>query len=103
MYVALQVEPKIFCSTHPPFQGRSKGALYPYYSVSRAARQQRRVRGTQFIMCEFILVLIIRTRFFYKPITLTALAACLAVLAYVAMTQDVLEEGGDKRRVYVGP
>ncbi|EIM81393.1 PSS-domain-containing protein [Stereum hirsutum FP-91666 SS1] len=39
--------------------------------------------------------------FFYKPITLTALAACLAVLAYVAMTQDVLEEGGDKRRVGV--
>jgi hypothetical protein len=40
-------------------------------------------------------------RFFYKPITLTALAFGLIVLAYVATTQDVLEEGQDKRRVYV--
>ncbi|EPT05349.1 hypothetical protein FOMPIDRAFT_1021601 [Fomitopsis schrenkii] len=37
--------------------------------------------------------------FFYKPITLTALGVGLAVLAYVATTQDVLEEGRDKRRV----
>ncbi|OAX37052.1 PSS-domain-containing protein [Rhizopogon vinicolor AM-OR11-026] len=37
--------------------------------------------------------------FFYKPITLTALGFGLAALAYVAMTQDVLEEGRDKRRV----
>ncbi|KAF7314787.1 Phosphatidylserine synthase 2 [Mycena kentingensis (nom. inval.)] len=37
--------------------------------------------------------------FFYKPITLTALAAILVVLGYIAMTQDVLEEGGDKRRI----
>ncbi|KAJ7364878.1 phosphatidylserine synthase 2 [Mycena albidolilacea] len=37
--------------------------------------------------------------FFYKPITLTALAALLILLAYLAMTQDVLEEGRDKRRV----
>ncbi|TFK27595.1 phosphatidylserine synthase 2 [Coprinopsis marcescibilis] len=37
--------------------------------------------------------------FFYKPLTLTALACGLVVLAYVAMTQDVLEEGSDKRRV----
>lgn len=37
--------------------------------------------------------------FFYKPITLTALAIGLAALAYVATTQDVLEEGRDKRRV----
>jgi phosphatidylserine synthase 2 len=37
--------------------------------------------------------------FFYKPITLTALALGLGALAYVATTQDVLEEGGDKRRV----
>ncbi|KAH9841687.1 phosphatidylserine synthase 2 [Rhodofomes roseus] len=37
--------------------------------------------------------------FFYKPITLTALGAGMGVLAYVATTQDVLEEGRDKRRV----
>ncbi|KAF7364781.1 Phosphatidylserine synthase 2 [Mycena venus] len=37
--------------------------------------------------------------FFYKPITLTALAALLILLAYLAMTQDVLKEGRDKRRV----
>ncbi|KAJ7820270.1 phosphatidyl serine synthase-domain-containing protein [Mycena leptocephala] len=37
--------------------------------------------------------------FFYKPITLTALAGLLVLLAYLAMTQDVLEEGRDKRRV----
>lgn len=42
-------------------------------------------------------------RFFYKPITLSALACGLVVLAYVATTQDVLEEGRDKRRVYVLP
>ncbi|KAH9924343.1 phosphatidylserine synthase 2 [Epithele typhae] len=37
--------------------------------------------------------------FFYKPLTLTALGAGLAVLAYVAMTQDVLKEGAEKQRV----
>ncbi|KAF9527517.1 phosphatidylserine synthase 2 [Crepidotus variabilis] len=37
--------------------------------------------------------------FFYNPLTLTALASGLVVLAYIAMTQDVLEEGRDKRRV----
>ncbi|KAF5381242.1 hypothetical protein D9757_007900 [Collybiopsis confluens] len=37
--------------------------------------------------------------FFYNPITLTALGTGLVVLAYVATTQDVLEEGQDKRRV----
>ncbi|KAI0772261.1 phosphatidyl serine synthase-domain-containing protein [Irpex lacteus] len=37
--------------------------------------------------------------FFYKPITLTVLGAALAVLSYIATTQDVLEEGRDKRRV----
>lgn len=37
--------------------------------------------------------------FFYKPVTLSALGCALAVLAYVAMSQDVLEEGGDKRRI----
>lgn len=39
--------------------------------------------------------------FFYKPITLSALAVGLVVLAYVATTQDVLEEGQEKRRVGV--
>ncbi|KAF7298649.1 Phosphatidylserine synthase 2 [Mycena indigotica] len=39
--------------------------------------------------------------FFYKPVTLSALAGVLVVLAYTAMTQDVLEEGGDKRRMGV--
>ncbi|KAH9038319.1 phosphatidylserine synthase 2 [Lactarius pseudohatsudake] len=37
--------------------------------------------------------------FFYKPVTLTSLAIALAALGYVATTQDVLEEGRDKRRV----
>ncbi|EIN12808.1 PSS-domain-containing protein [Punctularia strigosozonata HHB-11173 SS5] len=37
--------------------------------------------------------------FFYKPITLTVLGFGLAALAYVAMTEDVLAEGRDKRRV----
>ena len=40
-------------------------------------------------------------RFFYKPITLTALGVGMAVLAYVAMTQDVLKEGEEKKRMYV--
>lgn len=39
--------------------------------------------------------------FFYKPLTLTALSIGLVVLAYVATTQNVLEEGRDKRRVGV--
>jgi len=39
--------------------------------------------------------------FFYKPVTLSALTCALNLLAYVAMTQDVLEEGRDKRRVGV--
>jgi len=39
--------------------------------------------------------------FFYKPITLSALTCALILLAYVATTQDVLEEGRDKRRVGV--
>lgn len=33
--------------------------------------------------------------------TLTVLAFAFAALAYVATTQDVLEEGRDKKRVYV--
>ncbi|KAK7022173.1 phosphatidyl serine synthase-domain-containing protein [Favolaschia claudopus] len=37
--------------------------------------------------------------FFYKPITLTALACILIVLAYLAMSQDVLQEGKDKSRL----
>lgn len=43
----------------------------------------------------------LKCRFFYKPITLSALGAGMAILAYVATTQDVLEEGRDKRRVSV--
>ncbi|KAJ6583913.1 PSS-domain-containing protein [Mycena vulgaris] len=39
--------------------------------------------------------------FFYKPITLTALALLLAALAYLAIAPDVLAEGRDKRRVGV--
>jgi phosphatidylserine synthase 2 len=42
---------------------------------------------------------LMKNRFFYRPLTLTALSCGLVVLAYVAMTQDVLEEGRDKRRV----
>lgn len=40
-------------------------------------------------------------RFFFRPLTLTALALALGALAYIATTQDVLEEGRDKRRMYV--
>ena len=40
-------------------------------------------------------------RFFFRPLTLTVLALALGALAYVATTQDVLEEGRDKRRMYV--
>ena len=40
------------------------------------------------------------SRFFYRPITLTVLAVGLALLAYVATTNDVLEEGKDKQRLY---
>ncbi|KAF8739513.1 hypothetical protein AX14_009294 [Amanita brunnescens Koide BX004] len=39
--------------------------------------------------------------FFYKPLTLSALSVGLVILAYVAMTQDVLKEGSDKRRIGV--
>lgn len=39
--------------------------------------------------------------FFYNPLTLSSLACGLLILAYVATTQDVLEEGQDKRRVGV--
>ncbi|THU92447.1 phosphatidylserine synthase 2 [Dendrothele bispora CBS 962.96] len=39
--------------------------------------------------------------FFYKPITLTALGIGMIALAYVAMSQDVLEEGAEKRWVGV--
>ncbi|KAF8329460.1 phosphatidyl serine synthase-domain-containing protein [Cantharellus anzutake] len=35
--------------------------------------------------------------FFFKPATLTALAIMLAILAYVAISKDVLEEGRDKQ------
>ncbi|TCD68502.1 hypothetical protein EIP91_010558 [Steccherinum ochraceum] len=37
--------------------------------------------------------------FFYKPITLSVLGVAMAILVYVATTQDLLEEGRDKRRV----
>ena len=40
-------------------------------------------------------------RFLYNTITLSVLYVALGILAYVAATQDVLEEGRDKRRVYV--
>ena len=40
-------------------------------------------------------------RFFFRPVTLTVLAFALGALAYIATTEDVLQEGRDKRRVYV--
>ncbi|KAI5123136.1 hypothetical protein M0805_000839 [Coniferiporia weirii] len=39
--------------------------------------------------------------FFYHPLTLTTLAFGMTLLAYVATTSDVLEEGRDKRRLGV--
>ncbi|THH05664.1 hypothetical protein EW145_g4634 [Phellinidium pouzarii] len=45
--------------------------------------------------------------FFYHPLTLTALAFGMSLMAYVATTSDVLEEGSDKRRLqmmkYIDP
>jgi phosphatidylserine synthase 2 len=38
-------------------------------------------------------------RFLYRPMTLSAFAVGFGILAYIAMSQDVLEEGRDKRRV----
>jgi phosphatidylserine synthase 2 len=37
--------------------------------------------------------------FFFKPTTLTALAIAMCALAYVAMSNDVIEEGVDKQRL----
>lgn len=37
-------------------------------------------------------------RFFFKPVTLTTLAFAMVALAYVAITDDVVEEGRDKKR-----
>ncbi|KAF8581555.1 PSS-domain-containing protein [Ramaria rubella] len=39
--------------------------------------------------------------FFFKPVTLTTLAAAMVALAYIAITDDVVEEGRDKRRIGV--
>ncbi|CAE6523110.1 unnamed protein product, partial [Rhizoctonia solani] len=39
--------------------------------------------------------------FFFKPITLTALTIAMSIMAYVAMSNDVLEEGKDKKRLGV--
>jgi len=39
--------------------------------------------------------------FFFHPFTLSALAFGISALAYVATTNDVLEEGKDKRRLFV--
>lgn len=39
--------------------------------------------------------------FFFKPTTLTSLAIAMCALAYVAMTNDVIEEGVDKQRLSV--
>ncbi|CAE6448392.1 unnamed protein product [Rhizoctonia solani] len=39
--------------------------------------------------------------FFFKPITLTALTIAMSIMAYIAMSNDVLEEGKDKKRLGV--
>ncbi|QRV77681.1 phosphatidyl serine synthase [Ceratobasidium sp. AG-Ba] len=39
--------------------------------------------------------------FFFKPLTLTALAIAMSILTYIAMSDDVLEEGRDKKRLGV--
>lgn len=57
--------------------------------------------SSMFLLFLLIQLLNFFNRFFYKPLTLSALAGGLIVLAYIAMTQDVLEEGQDKRRMYV--
>lgn len=65
-----------------PFQEKHDTSVECVYSVFR------------FISCFEVIC-----RFFYKPITLTVLSVAFAILAYIATTQDVLEEGRDKRRV----
>lgn len=32
-------------------------------------------------------------RFFFKPLTLTALTVAMSIMAYIAMSNDVIEEG----------
>ena len=80
--------------------GRPNRTVHPDRAISRTTGHQPRVsRNRPFSYLRAYLRVPLH-RFFYKPVTLTALAVALAALGYVAMTQDVLEEGRDKRRMY---
>ena len=83
------------------FLGGPNGVLHAHNAFSRKTWYKCRVKGFSLGKHLQSLTFVVILRFFYKPITLTALAFGLIVLAYVATTQDVLEEGQDKRRVYV--
>ncbi|KAB5595898.1 hypothetical protein CTheo_662 [Ceratobasidium theobromae] len=41
------------------------------------------------------------SEFFFKPLTLTALTVAMSIMAYIAMSNDVIEEGKDKKRLGV--
>ena len=41
-----------------------------------------------------LVMTLVTPRFFFKPLTLTALTIAMSVMAYIAMSNDVLEEGG---------
>ena len=101
-YLNLSKDSLFNCSPVFIFLGGPNRILHAHNTFSRKTWYKRRVKGFHWenimqplTFCRFGL------RFFYKPITLTALSFGLIVLAYVATTQDVLEEGQDKRRVYV--
>jgi len=79
--------------------GRQDRTIYSDHAISREKGYERRVRFFLLGLSALHFTVGSSIRFFYKPLTLSALTCALILLAYVAMTQDVLEEGRDKRRV----
>jgi len=79
--------------------GRQDRTIYSDHAISRKKGYERRVRFFLLGLSALHFTVGSSIRFFYKPLTLSALTCALILLAYVAMTQDVLEEGRDKRRV----
>jgi hypothetical protein len=77
--------------------------------LTSAFRASFRPRNTLLISSTILLFLVApiwvsareTSSFLFKPITLTALAIAMSILAYIAMSQDVLEEGRSKQRLYV--
>jgi hypothetical protein len=77
--------------------GRSQGTVHANNAISREERSECGVRAQRSTRLNGSSNSV--SRFFFRPVTLTVLAFAFAALAYVATTQDVLEEGRDKRRV----